>query len=183
MTSNEGETSVPENTEQPVGEEEQQSEDARTFTQADLDRIVERRLSKERAKFADYDALKSAADELAQIREGEKTELQKAMERAEAAEKRAAAAEFESLRSKVAATKGVPAAALTGTTEEELAAAADVLLSWRDQNAPKEAPAEPKKTPAPSSGGFRSGASGTGPSNADPKSAAAEALRRLRSDH
>ena len=145
----------------------------KTFTQADLDRIVNERLARERSKFADYDKIKADAAELQKIRDDEKTELQKAMERAEAAEKAAAEASFTALRTKVAADKGVPASSLTGTTEEELAASADDLIAWRDANKPPP----PKRNV---SNVLKSGATGTESISHDPKVAAAEALRRLR---
>lgn len=50
----------------------------RTFTQADLDRIVADRVA--RAKPADYDEAKAALDEKKRREEGEKTDLQKATE-------------------------------------------------------------------------------------------------------
>ena len=45
-----------------------QSQDkTQTFTQADIDRIVADRLSRERSKFSDYDDLKNHANRLADI--------------------------------------------------------------------------------------------------------------------
>lgn len=58
----------------------------RAFSQADVDRIVHDRLWRERQKFADYDDLKQKASRLDEIEEHSKTELQKALERAERAE-------------------------------------------------------------------------------------------------
>jgi len=58
----------------------------RTFTQADLDRIVQQRVVREREKFADYDDVKARAAEFDKLQEAQKTETQKAIERAEAAE-------------------------------------------------------------------------------------------------
>lgn len=159
-------------TEQDTGK----SDEGKTFTQAELDKILEQRLSRERAKFSDYEKIKADAAELARIRDAEKSELQKAIERAEEAEIRASKAEFTAMRNKVAAAKGVPASSLTGKTEDELMASADELIAWRDQ---QKQPA-PKRTPA-SGGGLKSGASGAENTNHDPKAAAAEALRRLRS--
>jgi hypothetical protein len=109
----------------------------------------------------------------------DKSELQKALERADAAEKAAAEASFNALRSKVAAAKGVPASSLTGSTEDELTASADELIAWRDANKPATATPAPKRNPA-SGGGLKSGASSTETINHDPKLAAAEALRRFR---
>lgn len=121
--------------------------------------------------------LKAKAAKLDEIENAQKSELQKALERAEAAEKRANTAEFESLRSRVAASKGVPASALTGTTEEELTAAADALIEWRGKAEPKP---EPGKRPNPEN--LKSGVRGSDVKDADPKVAAVEALRRFRSD-
>ena len=115
---------------------------------------------------------------LKEYEDRDKSELQKALERAEAAEKTAAEAQFSAIRSKVAAAKGVPASSLTGTTEDELAASADELIAWRDQNKPPSTPT-PKRTPT-SGGGLKSGASGSESTSLDPKAAAADALRRLR---
>ncbi|AXQ53030.1 scaffolding protein [Mycobacterium phage Rando14] len=152
----------------------------KTFTQAELDRIINERLDRERSKYAGFDEFKSKAEQFDAIKEGEKTELQREREAREAAEKRAEKAEFTALRDRIATTKGVPAASLTGTTEEELAASADALIAWRDANAPK--PPEPKqrRNPAGSGGGLKSGATGAGGDAVDPKERAAAALRELR---
>ena len=102
-------------------------------SQEELDRIIQSRLARDRAKFADYDELKKAADRLAQIEEANKTEAEKAAARAEAAEKRAAELETKALRAEVANAKGVPAALLTGSTQDELEAAADALIAFRGE--------------------------------------------------
>ncbi len=61
--------------------------DARTFTQQDVDRIVQDRLARVTGQPpADYDELKAAAARLAEIEESNKTELEKAVARAEQAE-------------------------------------------------------------------------------------------------
>lgn len=122
--------------------------------------------------------LRDVQKALKEYEDRDKSELQKALERAEAAEKQAAEAQFSAMRSKVAAAKGVPASSLTGITEDELNASADELIAWRDANKPAATPA-PKRNPA-SGGGLKSGASSTESLNHDPKAAAAEALRRLR---
>lgn len=100
-------------------------------TQADLDRIVESRLAKERAKYAGYHDFKAKAERLDQAEEAAKTELQKAQDAAAAAEKRATDAEAKALRGEIAAARGVPAALLSGSTQEELEAAADALLAFK----------------------------------------------------
>lgn len=61
---------------------------ARTFSQADVDRIVKERVARVKAAPpADYDDLKAAAARLAEIEEANKSELERAIARAEAAEK------------------------------------------------------------------------------------------------
>lgn len=83
-----------------------------------------------------------AARRLTEIEDRDKTELQKAQEAAAAAEKRALAAETESLRARIAAAKGVAPDLLSGTTEEEITASADRLLAWRAEavKAPASSP-------------------------------------------
>ena len=59
------------------GQGQQGTGETRTFTQADLDRIVADRLAREKAKFADYDEAKAKAAELDKLRESEKSDLEK----------------------------------------------------------------------------------------------------------
>ena len=60
----------------------------RTFTQADLDRIVQERAIREvRTKYADYDELKAKAEKLAEIEAANQTELEREKTAREAAEK------------------------------------------------------------------------------------------------
>lgn len=59
-----------------------------TFTQADVDRILKERLA--RATPADYEDLKAKAAKFDQLEESQKTELQKAQDKATAAETKAA---------------------------------------------------------------------------------------------
>ena len=55
-------------------------------SQASLDKIVQTRLARERNKYTDYEDLKAKAAKFDEIVEANKTELEKAVERAEAAE-------------------------------------------------------------------------------------------------
>ncbi|VEG28038.1 capsid assembly scaffolding protein Gp46 family protein [Actinomyces howellii] len=108
-------------------------------SQEELDRIIGERLARERAKFSDYDALKTKAAAFDQAAEASKTaeeraadRLAKAEARATEAEARAAQAEAAAMRAEVAATKGVPVGFLTGATREEADKAADELLAWKN---------------------------------------------------
>lgn len=105
-------------------------------SQEELNKIIEARLARERAKFADYNELKTAAERLAEIEAANKSEAEKTAERLAAAEKRAAELEVQALRAEVANEKGVPAKLLAGATREELEAAADELIAFRGEQKP-----------------------------------------------
>lgn len=102
-------------------------------SQDEFDRRLAARLDRERKKFADYPELQKAAERLKEIEEANKTEAEKIAARAEAAEKRAAELEVKAIRAEVAAAKGVPVSLLTGSTQEELEAAADALIEFRGE--------------------------------------------------
>ncbi len=111
----------------------------KTFTQAEMDAIIGERLSRERAKYADYDEAKAALDELTQLKEANKSELEKAVEERDKykAEIEAMKAEKEraDLVAKVAAENGVDAsllARMSGDVEENAA-----YLKQTMANAPK----------------------------------------------
>lgn len=97
---------------------------------------------------------KGAAEKLAEIEEANKTELQKATERAEKAERdladRSKADEERKLREQVAEAKKVPASLLTGTTKDELEASANELLAFRGE---QQKPADKASYIIPDEGG------------------------------
>lgn len=116
-------------------------------SQADLDRIIADRVSRERAKFADYADLKTKATEFDKLAESQKTELQKAQDRAAAAEKKAADYELVQQRAGWAADivkdSPVPASALRGNTQDELKAHFEQLKALIPTEAPKKGAAGP----------------------------------------
>jgi hypothetical protein len=61
----------------------------KTFTQAELDRVIADRLARQKAQFADYDELKAKADKLKEIEDANKTELERAQQRAQELETQA----------------------------------------------------------------------------------------------
>ena len=92
---------------------------------------------------------KSAAEELASIKEAQKTEQQKLEDRA-AAEKKAEENAKDALRARVALEKGLTPAQekrLIGTTREELLADADQLLTDLGKPAPKTPVPDPSLGP------------------------------------
>ena len=106
------------------------------------------KLRQEAAKYrTEAKANAEAAKRLTEIEEAQKTEAQKLADRLAEAERKAQAAELKALRSDIAQTKGVPAGLLTGSTEEELNASADMLLAFRG-----EAPKTPAAPPADGQG-------------------------------
>ena len=113
-----------------AGEQQPNQEHAEsTFSQEDVNRIVQERLQREREKYADYDELKTAA-ERAQELEAEKTTLAERVAEFEAKE------EQQKLVNSVAEATGIPAAALKGDTKEELEAHAEVLKSLMKPTGP-----------------------------------------------
>lgn len=111
----------------------------KTFTQAEVDAIVGERLARDRAKYADYEDLKAKAAKYDEAEEANKSELQKATERADALQ-----AELDKInhlnsvkeiRDKVSKEKGVPAELLNGDTEEDCTAQADAILAFAKPDA------------------------------------------------
>ena len=136
-------------------------------SQDDLNRLISQRLERERAKFADYDDLRAKASKFDEVEQASKTELQKAQERAEAAEKRAVEFEQTALKTRIAVEMGVIPEVVSGTDEKTMRESAQRVLDWAAQG----------KKPAPKPTQLASG-------SAAPKSGeqgrAAAALRAMR---
>ena len=109
-------------------------EASKTFTQAELDKIVGERLSRERAKYEGFDELKAKAAKFDEMEEANKTELQKMSEKAQALQTELdslkKAATIRDLRDKVAKETGVPASLLTGDTEEACKVQAEAIKEF-----------------------------------------------------
>ena len=99
-----------------------------------MSRKWEQRAKDANAKLKELEPIAAKAVEL---EEASKSELQKAQERAEAAERALADATVTAARAEVAAAKGVPVALLSGDTRDALEASADALLAFRDETARK----------------------------------------------
>lgn len=125
--------------------------DEKTFTQADIDRIVAERLKREAAKYSDYDDLKAKAARFAELEEKDKTESQKLADTNRVLEDRARKAEIDLCRYRVAMRKGLTetqARRLVGSSEEELETDADDLVAAFKSSEPEPAP----PAPAPGTG-------------------------------
>lgn len=61
----------------PLGDGAQPPVAPKTFTQDEVNRLIGERLERERTKYADYDSLKKAADELNSIKQSQMSEAEK----------------------------------------------------------------------------------------------------------
>lgn len=108
--------------------------ETKTFTQAELDAIIEARLARERDKYADYESLKEKAGKYDEAEESKKTELQKATDKMTALQKELDALKsantVKAIREKVAKDTEVPIELLTADTEEACKAQADAILKF-----------------------------------------------------
>lgn len=133
------ESTVIETGEQAAGNGEPAQE--RTFTQEQVDRIVQERLARAKAQVPpDYDELRAKAAKYDEAQEAAKSELERAEERAARAEAALEEANarmaHDALVAKVSGETGVPAALLHGSTEEELAASAAAVTEYVEAQRP-----------------------------------------------
>lgn len=145
--------------ETPQGDTGASTENEAQGTSTETDWKAEARKWESRAKenLKSARANEDAAKRLADLEESQKTEAQKAQDRLEAAEKRAAELELKATRAEVAAAKGVPAELLSGSTQEELEAWADRLIKFGGAKAkglilPNQGKTPDKTTPDPGPG-------------------------------
>ena len=111
-----------------------QPQEERTFTQSEMNAIIQDRLNRERGKYADYEALKEKAAQFDAAQEAGKTELQKATEKVSRLQAQldamTQADTVRQVREGVSRKTGVPAALLSGATEEECTAQAQAILQF-----------------------------------------------------
>lgn len=107
--------------------------------QQETDWKAEARKWEQRAKDANRRVkdLEPFEAKVSELEEASKSELEKAQERAERAERALAEASATAVRAEVAAEKGVPVALLSGDSREALIASAEALLAFRDETARK----------------------------------------------
>lgn len=116
-----------------------QQEETRTFTQEEVDRIVGERLGREREKYANFEEYKQKALKFDEREEADKTELQKATERADALQIELdgmkKAEEVRTMRAEVSKATGVPIELLTGDSSEACTAQAENILKFAKPSA------------------------------------------------
>ncbi|AEG14705.1 putative prophage lambdach01, scaffold protein [Desulfofundulus kuznetsovii DSM 6115] len=145
------------------GNQNQQSQQAEpktlTMTQEELDRIITERLKRERQKYADYDELKKAAEELKKLKEAQMSEQEKLQARLAEYERKTAELEIALQEARLEATKlrvleeiGLPktfASRIFGTTEEEIRQDAQELAKLLNANRPIGNPSNPPNNNQP----------------------------------
>ncbi|MEQ8834281.1 MAG: hypothetical protein RIB67_07525 [Miltoncostaeaceae bacterium] len=168
-------TPPPENGEQG-GQQTGGETGGRSFSQADVDRIVEQRLARERGKYSDYDEVKARAAKLDEIEEAQKSDIEReraAREKAESESAARIAAANERLRQAAilsAATEAkaikpahlhrlIDAEAITVADDGTVEGAAEAVASFLKDNPEYVSGAN---TPRPN--GADQGARGGGPS-------------------
>ena len=113
----------------------------RTFTQEEVNAIVGKRLAEEKGKYSDYEEIKAKAAKFDEAEEANKSELQKAMERANNLEAELnglkKSEEIRQTRERIATETGIPANLLTGDTEESCKAQAEAIKAFATPNYPK----------------------------------------------
>ena len=101
----------------------EQKAEEKIFTQAEANSFLKKEEAKIKAKYSDYAELKEKAAKFDELAEANKTELEKANERAAKLQaeldgiKQAAA--LREMREKIATDNNIPVELLTGATEEE----------------------------------------------------------------
>lgn len=103
---------------------------AKTFTQDEVNRIIAERVK----RYANYEELKQKAEQFDKLEEEGKSELQKALDKANGLQSELDALKqketLRDLRDEVSKAKGVPANLLTGMTKEECEAQADEIINY-----------------------------------------------------
>lgn len=112
----------------------------KTFTQAELDRIVKERTYRAQEKYADYDELKEKAARLDALEEQSKTELQKATDKAAKLQAELDglknAEKVRAMREKVSKETDVPMDLLNGSTVEECMEQAKKIKAFANPSYP-----------------------------------------------
>lgn len=127
--------------EESTAPESGQSDFKPITSQDDFNRAIADRVSRERAKFADYGDLKAKAEKFEQVEAEKLTETQRLQAQLDDLTGKATKAERERARLQVIADKGIPAeyhALVHGTTDEELSASAEVARKLIDKAAAAE---------------------------------------------
>lgn len=115
-------------------ETDKTTQEQRMFTQEEVDKMMQSRILKEQSRFSDYEELKAKASRFDEIEEANKSELQKANERADGLQSELDAIKkantIRDIQTKVSTETGVPLHLLTAETEEACKQQAENILSF-----------------------------------------------------
>lgn len=155
----------------------QQSTSEKTFTQAQLTAILDRKIRETESKYSGFDDIKAKAAQFDSLTETAKTDIERFQDQLasttterDALKTAKATLETQLMRQKISASKGLDADLwdrVTGATEEDIAADVDKLVA-------KFQPTSRVQL------GSRSGSGASAPDGKNPKDRAAAALRGLR---
>ena len=116
----------------------EQKAEEKIFTQAEANSFLKKEEAKIKAKYSDYAELKEKAAKFDELAEANKTELEKANERAAKLQAELdgikKAAELREMREKIATENNIPANLLTGATEEECNAQVESIKGLLNAN-------------------------------------------------
>lgn len=114
------------------------------FTQDQVNSIVGNTRKEERAKYADFEKYKEGYKKLQELEESQKTELERAVSRAEAAENELAEIkriqQVSQWKSEVAKETGVPVDIINGSTKEEMEECATKLQEYIPKTEERDVP-------------------------------------------
>ena len=125
-------TSTADATTDDANTDDKSGDDSKTFNQQQVNDLIAREKGKIQSRYGDYDDLKQAAQKLAEMEAENQTEAQRLSGERDKFKGEAESKSAENLRLRVALAKSVPADLidrLRGSTQEELEADADKLLS------------------------------------------------------
>ena len=140
------------NQEKKESTQEQNTQEQKTFTQSELNAVVNDRLKREREKYSDYEELKEKAKKYDSYEEASKTELQKITDKADKLQKELdsmkQAEKVRGIREKISKETGVPVGLLSGNTEDECKAQAEGIKAYASPSYPSlKDGGEPSGTP------------------------------------
>jgi hypothetical protein len=125
-------------------------------TQKDFDEVFNKRWGREKAKYDEFETYKASHEELGRLQEANKSDGEKLRERAETAEaklqKLEEAQQVAAWKKEVSGETGVPEAALSGSTKEEIETKAKELAPYFAKNTTPPAPGQGKTPPAVDAG-------------------------------
>ena len=131
-------------------EPDRKDDSSKTFTQADVDRLLADRLARERKKFADYDGLKKKAIEFDKWQDAQKSEVEKLNDQLAAAQVELQGFRVAEIRRTAAVAAGLPAnyaKYITAADEAEALEQAKELA--KDIKTPEPKPADLKQGTRP----------------------------------